>query len=178
MTDQRFSLKPFPSDESLDLAITGLIRRNGNKIDITYTISGEIQIINIQGKEDNLARRDNLWKETCLEIFLNPEGSEHYWEVNLSPSGHWNVYRFDEYRKGMKEESDMNDLPVSVERTDAALLLSAHIDMENLISGENPLYVGISSVVKSRKGTISYWALTHPGSEPDFHSRDSFLFRI
>jgi hypothetical protein len=177
--EQSFSLQPFPSDAAIpDIAIMGVVRRHVDKVDIRYELSGDLKSIVIQPKEDIVIRKDNLWKETCLEAFLVPVGSEHYWEVNLSPSGHWNVYRFTAYREGMKEELALRGLPISVQRNDTVLTLSANIVMENLVSSEKPLYVGISAVIKSRKGMISYWALAHTGPEPDFHHRESFLVKI
>src|SRR5262245_47150312 len=50
------------------------------------------------------ARCDRLWESTCFEAFLARAGSPEYWEVNLSPSGDWNVYRFDSERTGMRPE--------------------------------------------------------------------------
>jgi len=57
-------------------------------------------------------------------------------------------------------------------------MLSTNIDMENLISSKEFLHVCISAVIKSRTGTFTYWALAHPGPEPDFHTRESFVLRI
>ena len=38
-------------------------------------------------------RRDELWQSTCLELFIAKPNEPRYWEINLSPSGDWNVYR-------------------------------------------------------------------------------------
>jgi len=179
VTEQIFLLQPFSSGSGTpDITITGVIRRDNNKIEISYAISGALRDIVIQPKADTQMQKDKLWKETCLEAFLAPAGSDHYWEVNLSPAGHWNVYRFSTYRTGVKEESAVTSLPISVKRNDTALTLSTNIDMENLISSEESLHVGISAVIMSRTGTFSYWALAHPGPEPDFHIRESFILRI
>ena len=63
---------------------------------------------------DMPARRDRLWEETCFEFFLAVKNSPRYWEFNLSPAGHWNVYRFADYRQGMQEEPAFASLPFSV----------------------------------------------------------------
>ena len=57
-------------------------------------------------------RRDRLWEETCLELFLGEEGSERYWEFNLSPAGHWNVYRFEFYVSDKGSLSEPFSTPV------------------------------------------------------------------
>lgn len=177
--EQKFALQPFsPGAVTPDITITGVIRRNNNKIEIFYVISGDLQDIVVQPKADIQMRKDNLWKETCLEAFLTPTGSDHYWEVNLSPAGHWNVYRFSAYRAEMKEEPAVISLPISVKMNNAALTLSTDIDMVNFISSNESLHVGISAVIMNKSGRLSYWALAHPGTEPDFHSKESFVLRI
>lgn len=47
-------------------------------------------------------RRDELWQSTCFEAFFAEPGQERYWEINLAPNGHWNVYRLDRYRQGLR----------------------------------------------------------------------------
>ena len=38
--------------------------------------------------------------------------------------------------------------------------------------------VGIAAVIKLAGGGLTYWALTHPGPQADFHRRDSFLVEL
>lgn len=38
--------------------------------------------------------------------------------------------------------------------------------------------LAISIVIKPQNGEITYWALTHPGPQADFHRRDSFLIEL
>src|SRR5580765_5131389 len=47
------------------------------------------------------ARADELWKTTCCEVFVMPDGASDYIEFNLSPSSRWAAYGFDGYRAGM-----------------------------------------------------------------------------
>ncbi|MEL0340336.1 MAG: hypothetical protein VXA52_09230, partial [Synechococcus sp.] len=49
-------------------------------------------------------RRDELWQSTCLELFIAQPNEPRYWEINLAPSGDWNVYRLDGYRQGLQAE--------------------------------------------------------------------------
>src|SRR5690606_15924970 len=46
-------------------------------------------------------RADQLWRHTCLEVFVAGRGSQGYREFNFSPSGEWAVYDFSAYRAGM-----------------------------------------------------------------------------
>ena len=58
------------------------------------------------GRESSKERQDNLWKHTCFEAFFARPDSEQYWELNVAPSGHWNLYQFDGYRSGGREEPE------------------------------------------------------------------------
>ncbi|OGB15118.1 MAG: hypothetical protein A3B67_07385 [Burkholderiales bacterium RIFCSPHIGHO2_02_FULL_66_10] len=37
-----------------------------------------------------------------------------------------------------------------------------------------PLVLGLSAVLETRDGLLSYWALHHPTARPDFHHRAGF----
>jgi hypothetical protein len=122
-------------------------------------------------------RADELWKTTCFELFLKPDGGDGYIEFNFSPSGRWAAYQFDGHRTGMR------DLP---------LTLTPHIEMDK---GEPDAWdvglelhdlpvsaysMGITVVIEELDGTKSFWALEHkPGSPaPDFHNADCFTARL
>ncbi len=109
MSKQSFSLKPFPASKNaqapLDLQITGSIDRHNNTLSIAYELSGKLSKVQIAPPSNTPARKHDLWQETCFEFFLGIKNSPVYWEFNLSPAGHWNVYRFDDYRHGMREET-------------------------------------------------------------------------
>lgn len=172
-----FALRPFPSTLPLpDVRITGSIGRHSNRLSLAYALLGPLAEIEIP-QPDVPGRRNNLWEETCFELFLSPENSGGYWEFNLSPSGHWNVYRFEAYRQGMAEEQAFYSLPFSIRREQDALHLSLELDLDRILPKVQALEVGITAVIRSSKGAISYWALTHPGPEPDFHRRDGFIIR-
>lgn len=123
------------------------------------------------------SRRDELWKTTCFEIFLQPVGAETYFEFNLSPSTEWAVYRFERYRDGM---SDL-EMPVEpyVDRGDPSedYIVEADIDLSAIPQGQ--VRIGLSAVIEERDGTKSYWALCHPpGDKPDFHHPDCFAAEL
>ncbi len=121
---------------------------------------------------------DGLWQETCFELFLSTRGSDGYWEFNLSPSGNWNVYRFNSYRKGMREEEAYTGLPFSIEVREDSLVVSLETDISALIREDQQIDAGIAAVVRMTDGTISYWALTQLGPKPDFHRRDGFIMKL
>jgi hypothetical protein len=178
-----FSLQPFPSNQPQpNLKITGNITRiankQTNKLTIHYTVSGDIPAINITPPSNTPTRKFELWEETCFEFFIGIKDSQKYWEFNLSPAGHWNIYSFDNYRQGMKEETAFNILPFTVENLSDSILLNLEFDLDKLITPNIALEVAITTVIKDKNSQFSYWALTHKGKEANFHLRDSFVIEL
>ena len=122
-------------------------------------------------------RKYGLWEETCFEFFLAVKHAAHYWEFNLSPAGHWNVYRFADYRQGMREELAFTALAVGLRHQPDALGLTVECSLDRIIPADQPLDAAICAILKHRDGEPTYWALIHPGPQPDFHRRDSFILQ-
>ncbi len=179
MNDQRFSLQPFSFANSLlSLKIAGNIARRSNKLAIRYELLGHLAELVIPASADILARKNELWEETCLEFFLGVKSSPQYWEFNLSPAGHWNVYRFEDYRQGMQEEMVFTSLPFSVQNQSDSLSLALELNLDKIVQADQALEAAITTVIKPREGEVTYWALTHCGSQADFHRRDSFIIEL
>jgi hypothetical protein len=179
MKSRSFSLKPFPSTALLPhLEITGDIARSSNKLSISYEISGPLAELVLPAPADVRLRKNGLWEETCFEFFLAPLTSGRYWEFNLSPSGHWNIYHFASFRQGMMEETAYTSLPFSVLIYSDFLQLSLEVELDKILQADQSLKIGISAVIKTVNGRMTFWALTHPGPQPDFHRRDSFIIEL
>jgi hypothetical protein len=179
MNGQDFSLKPFsPISPPLNFKITGHIARRPRQLVIRFELQGQLAELMIPAPAAMPDRRAGLWEETCFEFFLGLKDSPQYWEFNLSPAGHWNVYRFAGYRQGMAEETALTSLPLSVRRRADSLEVALELDVGRIVSADQPLMVGIAAVIKRAGGGLSYWALTHPGPQADFHRRDSFVVEL
>lgn len=179
MNIRSFSLKPFPSAVLLPhLKITGNIGRCLNTLSISYELSGTLEEVSIPAQADMRVRKNGLWEETCFEFFLGIKDSDRYWEFNLSPAGHWNIYRFTSCRQGMQEEPTLMTLPFRLRTQPETLLLSLELDLDRIIQPGEALQVGISAVIKTIHGGVMCWSLTHPGPRPDFHRRESFIFEL
>jgi len=179
MNLQRFSLKPFRGEENgTAWKITGTIGRRANTLFLGYTLLGNLSELSIPAPGELPRRRDRLWEETCLEAFLGEEGSERYWEFNLSPAGYWNVFRFASYRKEMREEPAFASLPFHVRTEPEALRLSLDLGLGKIIPAGRTIEVAVCAVIKVRGGRTIHWALIHPGPRPDFHRRDGFALNI
>jgi len=105
-------------------------------------------------------------EETCLEFSLGVKNSPQYWEFNLSPAGHWNIYRFEDYRQGMQEEMAFVT-PVCVHII-GLFIARLELNLDKIVPADQILEVAISTVIKLKDGELTYWALTHCGSQADF----------
>ncbi len=178
MNQQNFCLQPFTPISSFDLQIHGNIDREHNHLTINYLFQGDLEKIDIPTPADIPTRKHELWKITCWEFFLGIKDKPSYWEFNLSPTGDWNVYRFDDYRRGMQEETAITSLPFILHHHSDSLELTLELDLDKFIAPEQNLDVGITTVVQDINGVTTYWALKHTGEEADFHLRDSFTIEL
>ncbi len=132
----------------------------------------------VKGKVDDIAwpepvmpgRADGLWKQTCFEVFIATDAG--YFEYNLSPSGQWASYRFDRYREGMAQAEEGAVL-LGLDGASDFVALEARIELPH---GAQRL--GLSAVIETTNGDMSYWALAHPSDTPDFHHPDSFILDL
>jgi hypothetical protein len=174
-----FTLQPFPGTRPrAPLEITGSISRQGRTLGLRYELRGHLAAVVLPEPAVRPLRRQGLWEETCLEFFLAPRHSRRYWEFNLSPAGPWNVFTFQGYRQGMQEEPALAALPFTVERAPDSLLLILKVDLAGLIPAHQALDAAISAVIKGQDDDTTYWALTHPGPQPDFHRREAFIIEL
>jgi hypothetical protein len=179
LNPRTFSLAPFRGEESLpDLAITGTIGRSAETMSIGCAVAGNLSALAVPAAAVSRERKDRLWEETCLEFFLGAKGSEGYWEFNLSPAGHWNVYRFASYRKGMREEPAFPSLPFGIRSEPGVLRLSLGLDLGRILPAGATVEAGVCAVIRTTTGGTSHWALAHPGPRPDFHRRDGFALTL
>jgi hypothetical protein len=178
-----FELRPFPGTPPLEGRVIGRLARKGTDLLCRFEVTG-LGDLEIPAPAPQPERRDGLWRETCLELFLGCPGRAEYWEVNLSPAGHWNVYRFDDYRQGMAEEGKLTFLPFLVLPEAERLTLDVALDLSVLGLEKEELAVGTAAVLRARSGEVAYHALTHPradpaaGGRPDFHHREGWSLRL
>jgi hypothetical protein len=171
----RFILKPFPGEGNpAALTIGGSIARRADILSVRCEVRGNLSKLSIPAAAEAPRRVDRLWEETCFELFLGTADSGRYWEFNLSPAGHWNVYRFTRYREGMREEPAITSLPIDVRRDPEGLVLTAEIGVGKIVPAGGDLEATVAAAVETIDGGKSHWAPVHPASRPDFHRRDGF----
>ncbi len=125
MTDRKFELLPFSGESSPQIKITGNITRKNNILTVRYLLSGKLEEILFPLSSTGPKRKFDLWKVTCCELFFAVKEAPAYWECNFSPSGHWNIYRMDAYRKsafGRKRPFNAYGLRLGGRRTSLYLM--------------------------------------------------------
>lgn len=145
------------------------VEREGRLLSLRFVVEGEVDRIAWPAPAGP-DRADDLWRHTCFEAFVTTDHG--YVEYNLSPSSRWATYRFDGPRAGMRTAEET----ATIERLDGAsdtVTLEARLELP-----QGARRIGLSAVIESVDGRMSYWALTHPSAQPDFHHPDSFVLDL
>lgn len=175
----RHHLVPFESDPALAaFDLSADVARSAQLLQLRFRLAGPLALLAIPEPAAAPERRDGLWQATCFEAFWAEAGAEPYWELNLSPAGHWNLYRLDGYRQGLAEEQAFSSLPFQIHHGPAELVLVVELPLPPALGPQTPLELAITAVLAQADGNVSFWALVHPGSEADFHRRDGFLLEL
>ena len=147
-------------------------------IAITYLIKGQISRLSLPAKSAP-SRVDGLWQHTCFEAFVAVKGAPAYREFNFAPCGQWAAYAFQHYRDGgpLPQASDPQ---ITVRASANRFELDALICRESLpgLPVNGRLLLALSAVIEENDGVVSYWALRHPSTRPDFHHPDSFVLEL
>ena len=123
------------------------------------------------------ARRGDLWRTTCFELFVRVPGHPDYAEYNFSPSSQWAAYYFDGYRANMDELDIMEPPNIGLDASETHFALEAIAELPAAWR-TGSLEIAISVVIECTDGTKSYWALRHPSGPPDFHHPDCFALQL
>jgi hypothetical protein len=141
---------------------------------LTYAVTGIITDLRLPPVTAP-ARTDELWRHTCFEAFIRPDPGAAYFELNFAPSTQWAAYRFDGYRSGMRDATEIGSPRIEVQSAPDRYALQATIQTGAL---NMPCRLGLTAVIEETNGNKSYWALAHPAGKPDFHHADGFACEI
>ncbi len=149
--------------------------RPGN-LELCYVVTGTMSALRLLAATAP-ARADALWRHTCFEAFLCAPPGAAYWEFNFAPSSQWAAYRFDGYRSGMNNASELGAPRIGVRSDGASFELQVLLQWNRL--AEEPVWrLGLSAVIEETSGCKSWWALAHPPGKPDFHHPDCFAVEL
>ena len=172
-----FSLVPFAAPPGIS-GVEGTIAWQGDGLVIAFRLTGAMETISFPAPQTTPHRRDGLWLESCCECFVQRAGHDGYHETNVGFTGDWNVYRFVKYRSGMAEENRIDTLQSTAVIAREEATLRCRVPLARCFTGTATLRVGLSCILLHRTGERSYWALSHPGSRPDFHDARAFTIRL
>ena len=186
MVRQVCPLLPQDPQESPDLLLSAeFVWREGGILELSYNLrpaqrDGDLLAVSLPSIQPSSVpmqgdRRDELWKHSCFEAFIGVPGSQQYWEFNVSPLGHWNLYSFERYRQGGSGLVEALPPSVTVRQTRRDCRCDVVLDLRPWWPIEGMPELGLTMVVEEINGRLSYWALSHPGDTADFHDRRSFL---
>jgi hypothetical protein len=174
-----FRLIPFAAAApASSLRLHGWLRRSRGQLLVHYQLEGNPEALRLPQVAAIGERRDGLWRSTCLECFLALPGDPGYWELNVSPAGHWNLYRLSQYRQDLRPEPSGGPPRLRRQRRAKGLAFELELPLPEALAQAPGLELAVTAVIETSDGLHSHWALVHTGPEPDFHRRESFLLRL
>ena len=177
MSDRQFKLQPFSSTQApSNLDFNARISQDQQQLKINYQLHGDLAQLLLPTPTEQPHRKNDLWQTTCFEFFLAVFNAPEYWEFNLAPTGDWNAYGFSDYRRNMSEASNFSTLPLKIlNRDSSSYELQTEINLQSITTGNISLEISVTSVIADKNQNLSHWAINHPGTQADFHRRDSFV---
>lgn len=174
----RYQLHPFLAYSKKAIQASCSVIRSRDQLRVVFFLSGEVIELVVPDMENAISRKDSLWQTTCFECFFKAVDRAKYWELNVSPGGCWNLYRFTDYRQGMQEEKSVHEIASYFTQEKREISLSCSLPLGTILEPDAKLAVGLSCVLEHKSGEKQYWALCHPGDVPDFHHPESMALII
>ncbi len=176
MSVENLALVPhpnYPCAAISRISIT-MTRNNDQDLCIHFVVIGDVEQIIFPEKTVSM-RTDELWKNTCFEMFVMQTSG--YLEYNFSPSSQWAAYTFSARRSGMRN-LEHNEAPV-IEDHIGPQFYEMTVQLPLLPFLQNrELRIGLSAIIAEKNGAKSYWALRHPDGDADFHHPECFDFTL
>jgi hypothetical protein len=163
-----------PTDAVRAIAVSAA-RSSDGTLRLTFCAEGDLARVLVPAPQSARVVHQ-LWEHTCFEAFMTLDGTTAYHELNLAPSSEWAGYHFRSYRE-IEDIVDEDVAPrISVRRAAAELQLEATLSLARLAPAylHSALRLGMSAVIETTDGVLSYWALRHPAGKPDFHDPLAF----
>ena len=177
----KFSLIPFEEASAPRIHIVAELNQNEESLFISYRIREGLPLIDLGNGPPKKERVLGLWEKSCFELFIKNHSGE-YIEFNFSPTFEWNCFYFNKKGDALKAWDKMQMPVTDILLSEDHFLLFSVIKKECFPQGffntGNSLDVGITSVIKDKSNKLSYWALSHADSRPNFHHFDSFKYKF
>ncbi|MEM7460585.1 MAG: DOMON-like domain-containing protein [Pseudomonadota bacterium] len=163
-----------PCDASLRISFQ--VARVARGLTLRYALTGDLSNICLP-PDDGGARRDELWKQTCFEVFLRAGNADSYLEFNFAANGDWAAYQFESYRAGGSDLT-CDPLDIATTRSPDKVALVAHLATLPSEFEAGQIRLGPAAILQTNDDTRSYWALYHLGERPDFHRPETFQINL
>lgn len=165
MSSARAALVPHPATPC---AVVGAAeihaeRAADGEIRLRWTLSGVTDGLVWPARGEG--RTDFLWRRTCFEAFIQAPPDLGYRELNHG-HGAWAAYRFTSFRSGMGD-APLGPPRIRIEIGAAEGLIEAVWRLD--LPADAAWRLGATMVIEAADGSLSYWAVTHPGARPEFH---------
>jgi len=175
----RHMLYPFEpiiaSNLSLDGWAAPLSRR---RVQIEFRLHDEQQQVAWPYHHGGQTRTDTLNGSSYFEVFLQHAHHPHYVNVQITPQGLWNAYRFDHYRHP-KHIPPLHEQHIGLEH----LQIEHHriqlvLDLARLYPRDSVLRVGLAAVLVHPHDLRSIWSLQHSGDYADSHQASDWRIQF
>ena len=177
----KFNLIPFTNKNASPISIDAEINQNHESLFISFRIQKGVELIDFGSPTPNKIRLVKLWEKTCFELFIKNKNNQ-YIEFNFSPNFEWNSFYFNKQGDALKELDRMQMPETDILLSSDHFFIFANIKKEFFPKEfflESPeLEAGMTCVIKEKTGTMSYWALSHADTRPNFHHFDSFKYKF
>lgn len=171
-----FTLKPFNWPQEQQPVLTGNVTIADGILRVEYGLSGLSCQTLFPTPSASPARRLQLWRQTCFELFWGPLQEPNYWELNAAPAGHWNILAFAGYRRGLTEEPRIGARVTTCHHPDG-FSLRCTLPVASL-GCPGPYRLAPAVIICLGDEGRTFWAVRHPGETPDFHHPLSFALTV
>jgi len=167
MRQKTFILKNHRKEQK-EIEIKASFETTDNTIKASFEITGDISnyIFNHPSRQ---TRKNELWKETCFELFLAHKNSSEYYEANISPSTEWNFYNFSDYKTDMKEKKDIYAPLISSVKMVDKYSISFEFEFNAIRSN---LSFNLCVILLDKEGIRDFYSIHRKKENVDFHDRE------
>ena len=174
-------LIPFDLERAPPISIETELHHNDESLFISYRIRSGLHLIDFGKGTPKKERVVGLWEKTCFELFIKNQLGQ-YIEFNFSPTFEWNCFYFDKKDDALSEWIKMTrpetDILLSIDHFLQFIVIKKCLFPVGFFDGSNQLHAGVTAVIKDKNKIMSYWALSHLDSRPNFHHHDSFKYKF
>ena len=173
----KYNLNSYDQNKAPAITIDCELNTTPESVFISYKLQGALSCLDLGSGQPHHARVMKLWEKSCFELFIK-NADNNYIEFNFSPEFEFNCFYFVSAGDKLVEYSRMDSVKIDILLSLDVFHLIAELDKkkfpESFFLNKTDLKAGITSVIKEKSGNLSYWALSHQDTRPNFHDFKSF----